>query len=162
MVSLESRRLAHRVLQISRPRSPRAQPVDSAHQRSICLVWLPYGPTQTPHDHHRSSSSAKCEATSSSLHPCPAPTEAPLDHPNPIALPASTTPAAPFKRPYRNCPGKTSAHSSLIERGSPDKVLSFVGIYRCSTDHRPLLNRCWPLPACDRGTAGFTVAGRRS
>ena len=47
-------------------------------------------------------------------------------HPNPIDRPASTPPAAHFKRLYRNCPKKgTSTDTS--SRGSHDRVLTFFG-----------------------------------
>ena len=92
----------------------------------ICLVCLHYGPAQTPLDHQPSSSSAKCKATSSSLHPCPAPTEAPPGHPNPIALPHPPRQRLPSNGPIKTAPRKIPAHSCLIERGSPDRVLSFI------------------------------------
>src|ERR1035437_5319114 len=38
------------------------------------------------------------------------------------------TPAAQFKRLYRNCPGrKNPAQSCLVCRGSPDRDLTFLG-----------------------------------
>src|SRR6266446_5240433 len=40
---------------------------------------------------------------------------------------ASAAPAASFKRPYQNCPNRISSRSSHRCRGSPDRVLSFVG-----------------------------------
>ena len=41
------------------------------------------------------------------------------------------TPAAQFKRSYRNCPGRRNrAQPCLVCRDSPDRNLTFTGIYR--------------------------------
>src|SRR5271157_2199925 len=46
------------------------------------------------------------------------------------------TPAAQFKRPYRNCPDHTTcALPHFFFRGSPDRALTFPVIYRL-TDRR--------------------------
>ena len=92
----------------------------------ICFPWLQYGSAQTPHEHRHSLSSATCKATGSSLHPCPAPTEALPAHPNPIALPHPPRQRLPSNGPIKTAPRKISANPCLIERGSPDRVLSFA------------------------------------
>jgi hypothetical protein len=54
----------------------------------------------------------------------------PHPHRNPIDMPASTAPAAHFKRLYRNCP-TTATPNHTSSRGSHDRVLTFI--YRLGT-----------------------------
>jgi hypothetical protein len=52
--------------------------------------------------------------------------------PNPIDSPASTAPAAHFKRLYRNCPQKGHP-TDTWSRGSHDRVLTLCGTFSYST-----------------------------
>jgi hypothetical protein len=60
------------------------------------------------------------------------PTSGAGSRPRPLNPPMSPClPAAPFKRPIKNCPGgKSRADPRGVSAGSPDRVLPFVG-----TDH---------------------------
>ncbi len=46
---------------------------------------------------------------------------------NPIGPHRTRRPAASFKRPYQNCSERSLSNSRLHARGSPDRVLTFVG-----------------------------------
>ena len=112
----------------------RPQSLCSHTQRRPALVLLPHLATsaQTACRLHRSSSRSSLAIPLSSP-TLPAKTAAVPAHPhlNPIDRPASTAPAAHFKRLYRNCPKKAHpTHTS--SRGSHDRVLTFCG--HCGND----------------------------
>ena len=73
-----------------------------------------------PHRQRNARPLAACFTPAQSL------TEAPPDYPNPIALPHPPRQRLPSNGPIKTAPRKISAHSCLIERGSPDRVLSFI------------------------------------
>jgi hypothetical protein len=121
----------------------------------ICFPWLQYGSAQTPHEHRHSSSSATCKATGSLLNLCPAPTEALPANPNPIALPHPPRQRLPSNGPIKTAPRKISAHSCLIVRGSPDRVLSFTGTDRGLL--RSVLGPWSPVPKCEAPGAPISM-----
>jgi hypothetical protein len=83
-----------------RARTPKAEPCPFA------FLGFNMGPHRLPISIDISSSLATCKPASSSLHPCPAPTESASGPSESHSPTASTAPAASFKRPYQNCPEK--------------------------------------------------------
>jgi hypothetical protein len=105
----------------------------SPTQRRPMLVPLPYlaNSAQATFPLHRSYSTLSIAVP---LSPPTIPTKTatipPHPHRNPIDMPASTAPAAHFKRLYRNCP-TTATPNHTSSRGSHDRVLTFI--YRLGT-----------------------------
>src|ERR1700683_4147045 len=70
--------------------------------------------------------------------------------------PPPQTPAAQFKRSYRNCPGlKNRAQPCLVYRGSPDRNLTFTGTDRGLL--RSVLGPWSPVPKCEAPGAPISV-----
>ena len=113
----------------------RPQPPCSRTQRPPALVLLPHlaNRAQAAFRLHRTSSLSSIAIPLSSLF-FPAKTATIQAHPhrNPIDRPASTAPAAHFKRLYRNCPKQQPHPTDTSSRGSHDRVLTFSGsFYHC-------------------------------